>query len=221
MKVATLGRKKLLCSIIGATVLGMSFGAAQAASYTSTPLVNDLFGRSCGVCGTDGDNSYAPMGPDDSGWLPFSPSPANPIPAKLLSIDPSFSTKYQVDSLTFSIKAGPASSPDGGGTHAWDFVVGDGLDGPTDTFHLQLTNLQVETFTSTPASQSFLRALDGGLKIRLVETTAGVDHLSLFNYKVYVNYSDLAPAVPEPSEWMMLVAGLAVMGFIVRRRKQR
>jgi hypothetical protein len=27
-------------------------------------------------------------------------------------------------------------------------------------------------------------------------------------------------AVPEPSEWAMLVAGLAVVGFIARRRSQ-
>jgi hypothetical protein len=31
---------------------------------------------------------------------------------------------------------------------------------------------------------------------------------------------DIAP-VPEPSEWMMLVAGLALVGVIAGRRKQK
>jgi hypothetical protein len=203
-----------------AAALAGAFGAAQAASYTSAPLVNDMTGRCCGPAGTDGDITYTPHGPDDTGWMPFPPT-SNPIPGFLLGIDPNFGAKYQVDSLFFTVKAAVAASPEGGGTSAWDFLVGDGAGGPIDTFHLQLTNYQTESFTTTPASASFQRALNGGLQIRLVETTDGIDHLHLFNYKVYVKYSDLAPPVPEPAEWAMLVAGLVVIGFMGARRQKR
>ncbi len=88
-------------------------------------------------------------------------------------------------------------------------------------FPVQMTNYQIQSFNITEANASFQRALDGGLRVQLVDTTVGLDDLSLFNIKAYVNYSDLAPPVPEPSEWAMLVAGLALVGFIANRRKQK
>jgi hypothetical protein len=210
--------KRILRSTLSVAALAVIFGAAQAASYTSPPLVNDFSGRGCAGCGADADIDYAPF-TNETGWLGFFPN-SNPIPGLLLSIDPSFSTKYRVDSLTLTFKAAFASSPEDG-VADWTFMVSDGLGGPTDTFPVQIANYQIQSFNITAANASFERALDGGLRVQLVDTTVGIDNLSLFNIKAYANYSDLAPPVPEPSEWAMLVVGLTVIGFIGSRRKQK
>jgi hypothetical protein len=209
---------RALRTLVTAAALALSFGAAQGASYTSPALVNDFSGSgSCSAaqCG-DSDKTYRIV-TEQLGWSRFG-STNNPVPGLLLTIDPNFAGKYQVDSITLAIKQRWGLSA----TTAWDFLVGDGAGGPTNTYHLQTNNYSVESFTIDAGDASFARALNGGLMFRLVENTSGTqDNLWLFNAKAYVNYSDkLAPPVPEPAEWSMLLGGLLVVGFIAARRKQ-
>jgi hypothetical protein len=213
---------KLIRTAIGAVVIAVGFGAAQAASFTSqTYLTNDLPDtRNCGTNGTsacrftttpDGDLTYSRL-TATTGWKQFGTS-NNPLPNFLLGIDPLFGEKYVVDSLTIKVEHR-------WGVGTWQLQIADGSGGPTTSFPFQIGNGQgawIEQFILDGDDAAFQRALTDGFMWRAVRTSGD---LWLFNVKAYVNYSELPPAIPEPAEWAMLLAGLVVIGFIAQRRRE-
>jgi hypothetical protein len=224
MKAPSSRRNKLVRTVLSTTFLALVVGLAQAASYSSAPLNNDLKGGSCiSNCGPGSDRTYLTI-TDESPWMSFG-STSNPLSSYLLGIDANFNTKYQVESLTFSIKQVEGKSS----IETWLFEVGDGVHGGGPTASLQLTNASllpaIESFTlganHAVVQTALLPSPDGALQFRLREITVNTSNhkIKAYNASVVVNYADkLVTPVPEPAEWTMLLAGLLVIGFIASRR---
>jgi len=66
--------------------------------------------------------------------------------------------------------------------------------------------------TVTGTGQETKTLANGSYSVNILGTTTG---LAGGNY----TFSAAAEPVPEPDGWMMLIAGLGLMGFMVRRRK--
>jgi PEP-CTERM motif len=86
------------------------------------------------------------------------------------------------------------------------------------------------SLNNTFASTTFLPAIPSGQNLQTIAfnvspNNAISNNLSLtFNgglgYDVVVNSITFVSSVPEPSEWAMLVAGIALVGHMARRRKK-
>lgn len=87
-----------------------------------------------------------------------------------------------------------------------DGVVGSGISGGAETADSLNLNFGIASGTYNPATGSF---------------AAKTNHLAAGAYSVNISMSNQVSAVPEADTWAMLATGLGLVGFAVRRRKQR
>lgn len=96
----------------------------------------------------------------------------------------------------------------GGGAFTFDFASADAYDGVTffavDDFFGTLTSSDGSSFLTLDSSSG--NELDDGLNV----TSAKIALIE--------RVSNPTPAIPEPSTWLMMLAGFAVTGIALRRR---
>jgi len=86
---------------------------------------------------------------------------------------------------------------------------------------------QVQLFTTSyglnELSQSYLYEITDDLGAMQIADVGGEQFATIYTDSTgltFIRCVAFAPAVPEPDTYAMLIAGLGLMGFMVRRRKQ-
>lgn len=120
------------------------------------------------------------------------------------------------------IAIGAAATPYYDGLFAFTFATGDVLSGIysgllTNTGSTGLVN-NAQSFTITGGSGLFAGAtgsFSGTGQLRFVPGAVPVATLTIAGGSI------TAPALPEPSAWMLMLTGFGVSGLVLRRRRQR
>jgi choice-of-anchor C domain-containing protein len=125
------------------------------------------------------------------------------------SIFQSFATKTnQIYTVTFDMSGNPDSTPDLKGLSA---VVG----GTVHLFSVNTTGYTLDDLTWTPERFTFV-ATNSTSTLSFAGRGAGV----IFSGDAAIdNVSVVEGDVPEPSSWLLMIGGLGLVGFALRRRQ--
>jgi hypothetical protein len=195
--------KYLLLSFIFSTAM------AASASAGATVLFNDDFDSEALALNASLSNWTVSSGTVDvigSGFFDFYPGNGH-----YLDLDGSTRNAGRISTqTTFSLTPGM--------TYLLDFDLGGSTRGDTNSVRVSLGNYhEIFTLASDAGLQHVTRAITvlGDVSSRLTFHHAGGDNRGLILDNVNVS------AVPEPSTYALLLAGLGLIGFSVRRRAPR
>ena len=192
--------KKPLLTLLFSTVL------AASASAHANLLFEDNFNAEARELNTTLSNWTVSNGSIDvigTGYFDFYPGNGN-----YLDLDGSSRNAGKITTLT-SFALNP------GFTYLLSFDLGGSKRGDSNSVNVALGNFS-ETFTlaSSAGWQNITRSItvQGDMSSRLSFDHAGGDNMGLILDNVSVT------AVPEPETYALMLAGLGLMGFMVRRR---
>lgn len=142
------------------------------------------------------------------------------------------------DSFTFSgsISAGPELGQSFNGSYSFDLtgLLGSGFE-QLSLSSFQLSFLSTSYTLNSTATADYQDGVFLGLSYNfedasktLAMTSGSLDASDAFLHYAPVNGIESSgsytvattPAVPEPSSWLMSLAGIAALGFVARRRRQ-
>jgi hypothetical protein len=223
-------------SIVAAAALALCAGSAQAAMGPVELVVNGNFDagftgwdQAGAIAGTQSIDATGGVGGSAAYHVNNSPGfPANSFiknanrgndlvagEAVIVSFDAkgSFADGGVASVEVFSERIGGGTNPPGANYQFWNMP---GFN--ADTF----TTFSFTYFVSTQAAPGEPAGAPGGLTILLGATTGGAPNSSanVFYDNVSMTVMREMPPIPEPSTYALMLAGLAGVGLLAKRRRQ-
>jgi hypothetical protein len=160
----------------------------------------------------------------------FPPSAGEGVwaPSKLLVAPSAALSNTPAQSVTFTfasgVYGGGAFLVDFGGFQTWTISARD-MNGNVLGSYQSVTGVGFQQNNTDGAGKTHKYFMGiSSTEANIASVTISRDPISMFQSGDSVGLDDFrfavaAPPIPEPSEWMMLVAGLLVVGFIAGRRR--